>query len=504
MRSLALVLSAMLVTACVEDADDPASLATDPAALAVDPATFTSNGSCVNLYTWNGIKAQIYYPSNGGSCATSLYSPLVLIMPGFGFDQTLYEDLGRHLARNRHIVVVVDTVAVSGVGHPDAADYADAAETAWSFVAGYVWPSWPRNAFIDPNNVGLIGHSRGGEAVRYLAEQLAADPLFEVRAVVGLAGTDHTNRYLGSGDAVAALYLHGSSDGDVAPHAGLHAYDRTGNEASHNDPGFNPNTLGKTFKLLTGGDHASYTEDLVGVLLDKPSQRAAAKGYVLAFLKAWLANDWTWYPDYVRGNAVPGGWLAAVHTQHADGFRKRVIDHFEDGNNATNALGGSVIKSAGVGWSSVNLGLDPQSGHATLAMQLDVTGNSSVTWNVPAGKRDASSFVALSLRLGQVDGVATNGVTVQIQNGLVWSAALPVTTYGAIAQPLSICATGADNTGTGCEFNAVKLEHLSTIRVPLADFGVHNDVRAVRLRFAGNAIGTDLVVDSLEFAEVGP
>jgi hypothetical protein len=468
------------------------------AALASDPATANANGWCYNNWTWNGTNARTYYPANG-DCSSSLYSPLVLIMPGNGFDQTHYHQLAQHLARNRHIVVVVDTVAQSGgVALPNAANYQAAAATAWAFVTDFAFGVWSKRFFINPNQVALIGHSRGGEGVRYLADQLAADPVFEVRAVVTLAGTDHTGKYLGAGDAVAALVLHGSLDGDVPVVRSGHSYDRTGTELSQNDPGATPSVLDKTFKLMVGGDHPSFSDKNEGLVGDKPTQRAAAKGYVLAFLKAHLANDWTWVGDYIRGSAVPGGYAGAVTTQTADGLLRRVIDHFEDAVNGTNALGGSVQKSASIAWSSVNLGLDPNSAHATLAMALTVNGAGWVQWNVPAGKRDTNAFAALSLRLGQRAGAATTAVTVQLLNGVVWSPALTLTNYGPIAQPMAIC--DPNDNSPGCFAYPTPLSHLSTIRVPLSAFGAHNDVQAVRVSFGAGAVGAQLVIDSLEVA----
>jgi hypothetical protein len=468
------------------------------AALASDPSTVAAGGWCYNNWTWNGTHARTYYPSNGG-CSDSLVSPLVLIMPGAGFDQTHYHDLAVHLAKNRHIVVVVDTVATPGGGlTPDASDYQDAATTAWAFVTDFAFTAWSKRIYIDPSKVALIGHSRGGEAVRHLAELLDGDPVFDVRAVVSLAGTDHTSQYLDGDDARAALFLHGTKDGDVPVAKGVRAYDRTGNEGAQNDPVYSSWVYDKAFKLLGNGDHPSFSNKYEGILTDKPTQRAAAKGYALAFLKAHLANDWTWYPDYIRGAAVPGGFAGGVTTQSADGLLKRVIDHFEDANNASNALGGGVQKSASLGWASANLGLDADNAHATLAMALTVNGVGSVQWSLPVGKRDADDFSWLSLRLGQRAGAASDAVTVQIRNGAVWSPAVSLASYAPIAQPVSIC--DPDDGTPSCNFYATPLDHMSTIRVPLADLGPHDDVQLVQLSFGAGAVGAEYLIDSLELA----
>ena len=67
---------------------------------------------------------------------------------------------------------------------------------------------------IDFNNVGIVGHSRGGEAVIRAARINTAEALgWQIRAGVSIAPTDY-HHYGDPG--VPLLVIYGSNDGDVA------------------------------------------------------------------------------------------------------------------------------------------------------------------------------------------------------------------------------------------------------------------------------------------------
>ena len=470
---------------------------------ATDPANNVSNGWCYNKYKWNGTSARRYYPANGG-CSQSVYSPLIVIMRGNGFDISDYHYLGRHLAKNGFISAIVDPLTTSAFIAPDASDYQATADKAWAFVDDFVWKRWSKRFYIDPSSVGLIGHSRGGEAVRYLADKLANDPLFDVKAVVGLAPTNHTNKFLGAGDAVAALYIHGSKDGDVPPRKSIAAYDRTGNEASQNDPAFNPHVLEKAFKLLLKGNHASFTSEpannsIQNAFGDIASQRLVTQGYVLAYLKAHLANDFTWYQDYIRGDSVPGGYPDPVYTQFAEGFHRRVIDHFENGVTNINSLAGLVEKSTSVIWNTENLGLDNENGHSTFALAASSdNSNGWIKWNIPWGKRNATDYDWLSLRIGQRSAGSVDGVKIQLLNSFFWSAPVQLSDYGPVAVPTAVCL---ETEFTSCLAGAPPMEHMSTIHIPLSEFGFHFNVRAVRILFEDDAVGEEFLIDNIAFTD---
>lgn len=452
-------------------------------ALASDPSTVATHGYCWHNHIYNGTRARIYYPSNGG-CSKSVYSPLVVIvhargaMPlGGNYNHTRYHYLQRHLARNGFISVSVE------VGMQDADD---AAVTAWDFVEDYVWSVWPKSVYIDPSSVALVGHSRGGAAMRYLAQSLENHPIFTVKSVVNLAPASQ-GPDLDGNQTEGYFHIYGTSDGDTSPGATFANHDRAGDDGSQLDPIWNDDVVYKSVKLLEGATHGGY--------IDGGPQNDAVKGYVLAYLAAHNKGDATWYEDYIRGDAVPGGWAQPIHTTYSDGFYRRVIDHFDDGivNNST--IGGTV------GYANATAQVfDPGFPHDTDVMWMWGHNTSGVVvWTIPAGKRNAGGFEWLSLRIAQLSGAPANDLRIQIRDGITWSKEIRLTDHGTIPQPTEMCF---GQQGLGClPADLDVVNHMATIRVPLSAFGTHDDVQYVRLRFRGDSAVDTFMIDNLEFSE---
>jgi Chlorophyllase enzyme len=478
------LLAALGMSACAESIEDDVGSST--AALASDPSTVSTYGYCFYNYNWDGVGARVYHPSNGG-CAASVFSPLVVILHAAGvsppYAHTDYDYLQRHLARNGFISVSLDLVADS-IG---AGDQEDAAELAWSLVEEHLWSNWPKSVYIDPDSVALIGHSRGGSTVRYLARELAGDPLFRVRSVISLAPSSDEGPFLTGQDTIATLQIYGTADGDTSPHATYRHFDGAGDNGPQNDPAWNDEVVYKAVKLAGSASHTGYSDQ------GSVDQQDMVKGYVLAFLKAHNADDVTWYEDYIRGDAVPADWAEPVFTSYSDGFYRRVIDNFDDGFLAGTTIGGAVST-----WSATASVLDLSDAaadvHSTHALWTWGAGDGShVTWTIPASKRNASLFKWLSLRIGQTSGAPATGLRMQIRNGAVWSPEIALTDHGQLAQPTWMCFLGLPP--------CADYEHMATIRIPLDAFGAHNDVQFVRLRFRGDAFPDTFILDNLEFSE---
>lgn len=454
-----------------------------------DPSVVAKSGYCFNNYIWNGTQARVYYPSNGG-CSKSVYSPLVVILHAAGnnpkYSHTDYDYLQQHLARNGFISASIGVVANSTSGPHQTA----AAQKAWDFVEDFLWSTWSKRFYINPNSIALIGHSRGGDTVRYLAEQLANDDLFKVRSVVSMAPVGGNGDYISGLDTEAYLQLYGTKDLDTSPRETFTHFDNVGSNFSQLDPIGIPEVLYKAVKLLHEGTHQGYSD--LGFAV---SQRETVKGYILAFLAAHNTNNVTWYEDYIRGDLVPGNWLHPVFTSYSDGFYRRVIDNFDDGNVAISTLGGFVttFKSTAQVLDLSDFGVNYV--HDTHAMWTWGSSDGSlVSWTIPVSKRNVSAFKWLSLRIAQTSGDPSKDLRIQVRNGNVWSPELRLTDYGPIAQPTEMCFF---QFGGPCSIQ----HHMATIRIPLGDFGAHNNVQHVRLRFRGDSIPLTFVVDNLEFSE---
>jgi hypothetical protein len=468
----------------VEEPIEP-SLSSVEQWLAPDPSTVVGNGWCNNNFVWNGTTARVYYPSNGG-CDASVFSPLVVMMNGAGFSHLDYHYLLRHLAKNGYIGVSIEAVP-SGI---TAASYQDAADKAWAFVTDFMWTTWSKRFFIDPSRVALIGHSRGGEAVRFLAETLKGDPIFQVRSVVALAPTNHHHVELDGSNTVSAMVLVGTADADTTVDRAYSTHDEASSDASHHDPLINPAAIYRSMKLLASGSHAGFAAE--------GNQSSVTQGYVLAFLHAHLKNDVTYYEDYVRGDAVPHGW-SSVTTQYSDGFLRRVIDNFDDGTIANPTIGGSITVSLGTG-GVIDLDPSADTPHHTHALRYTPPANGSgFAWGIPAGLRDATAFKYLSLRAGQLAGPATDDLRIRIVNAGVNSPWVRLTDHGPLAQPLDMCIVPFIFPGA-C-MTIASQAHMGTIRIPLEAFGDHDDVTSVVLSATSEAIDGEFLLDNLELSE---
>lgn len=455
-------------------------------ALAPDPSGVTTHASCTYSYVWNGTSARVYHPAGSSGCTTSIHSPLVVILNGHGFSHTDYDYLGRHLARNGYTVASVNAVAVSNT----AASHQAAADKAWAFVNDYLWTVWGKRAYIDPSRVGLIGHSRGGETVRYLAEKLKNNQVFKVKSVVALAPTNSTSLTLRGQNTLSAMVLVGANDPDTRAESAYAVHDKAGSDASQQDPIINLDALYRSMKMLQGANHAGFAANA--------AQGTATKGYVMAFLHAHLKNDITYYEDYVRGDAVPGGWAQPVTTQYRDGFLRRMIDNFEDGALANSTIGGFVSVGIGNPSSVIDLRTSADSPHETYALHYDppATGGGFL-WSIPAGKRDATLFKYLSVRVGQTSGAPTDDLRVRIGNTGVTSAWVRLTDHGTLPQPTNMCTSSQ----LGLCQTIASQNHMGTIRIPLSAFGAHNDVRWIELGAVNEAIQGRYLIDNLEFSE---
>jgi hypothetical protein len=223
--------------------------------------------------------------------------------------------------------------------------------------------------------------------------------------------------------------------------------------------------------------------------------RRTTQGYVLAFLAAHLQNNPEWYEPYIRDDWVPGTFAGAVLSQTRDGFLRRTVDNFEDGDVSPNTLGGNVATFKAVA-SVISLAYEDWTAHETWALWMrGLRTNSSVTWMIPRGKNDASSFKYLQFRLAQDGGSPRNDLMVQVRNRQ-WSDELRVSDYGTIAQPTSF-ACGA----VACPSPSLQMTNMQTIRIPLSAFGSSDNITAVRFRFRGDSANTFFLLDDLEFSE---
>jgi hypothetical protein len=487
-----LLASAGLLAAGCSDVgahDDDEPLATVRQAVAGDPTSVHPYFACGPVIrTWESTELRIYHPSSpsGGCSDGTVYAPLVILLHGVTYGHDEYDTILHHLARNGMIAVSINWGS-------------DPVARARDVMDEFLFNEWDYAPFIDPTRVGLIGHSRGTEHAAALAADLAegpdpGGPTWTVRAIADLAPVAHTA--VDGNITTGYLLLHGTADGDQIPARSFEHFEAAGPPGSQGDPPpLDPEIVYKAMKLFEAGTHAGFT--------GSTDQAHVAKGYLSAFFAAHLQSNPTWYEDYIRGHQVPFGWGdGEIWSQHSDGFLRRVIDRFDDGNLSPSSIGGTVTANL-VTTTVSDLALSASSPHTTPVLSMMATSTSGyVEWTIPSGKRNASAFEFLSMRLGQVSGTPGNDLTVQIRNGATWSAEIVAAAYDPIAQPSDMCTVSTGMSGAFCAVGGVDEQyHMSTIRVPLAALGAHDDVERVRLRFRGDSMLKRYYLDNLELSE---
>ena len=295
------------------------------------------------------LNGRIWYPDGDGPF------PLVLMVHGNhnmkDFSDPGYEYLGELLAGRGFIAVSVDENFLNGNlrGENDA--------RGWMLLRHVeIWTAFndsaggPFHGKVDLENIGLIGHSRGGEAVAVAGlfnrlshypddATLKFDFGFAIRALIAIAPIDGqyepANRPTPLRD-VNYLVIHGSHDGDVSAFSGLRQYQRiTFGEGE----GFksaiwmyraNHGQWNTVWGSTDGGPRSPRFLDLRG-LVSEADQRQFAKVYLTAFLEATLKHRTEYRPMFTDHRTV-GGWLPKTMyvTRFQDASFRPLADFSED------------------------------------------------------------------------------------------------------------------------------------------------------------------------------
>ncbi len=273
------------------------------------------------------LNARVWYPHGPGPY------PLVLVAHGNhdmkDFSDPGYEYLGRHLASRGFILASLDMNFVNGGirGENDA--------RGWLFLKHLeAWrgfnqnPENPLFGLVDMERIGIMGHSRGGEAVGHAAAfnlltrypddaTLTWEFGFPIRAVVAIAPVDGQYRptsRLAPVKDVSYLVFHGTHDGDVTSFSGLRMWKRvrfTDSETRFKAAVYVHRANHGQWNTVWGphdrGPRSGRSLDLRG-LLKGEEQRQFALVYVTAFLEATLKERKEYLPLF-RDHRVAGGWL---------------------------------------------------------------------------------------------------------------------------------------------------------------------------------------------------
>lgn len=508
-------------------------------------------------------------PAGGGSLGWPPTGAFVTIPSYQGYDY-----LGNNLASHGYIVVSISANAINtfdnGFFNPTAALGALArAELiqrhldVWRDLnaTGTVTTVSPRDTFtgsltpfgnrfvgkVDLQNVGTMGHSRGGEGVvRHFALNQSLGSPYGIKAVFPLAPVNFARTLINN---VPMGVLLPYVDGDVSDLQGVHFFDDT----RYNVPG---DLSPKHSFLVLGANHNFYntvwtpgefpfpgapsgaggTGDDGGSValanrLNAAQQRATGLVIMSSFFRTYLGGERQFLP-MLKGDTPPPASAqtdriyVGYHGPDSPAFRLDVNRTATLANLTTNTLGGAVTSGgltqyliyggdapqqpfffpgepSGSFPHTVTSALSNRRGLSQLVMQWENTYNAFWQNDLPAAFRNVSGYYALELRAiidftdtrskqfspGDFSIVLTDGQgnSASTQAGL-WSRSL-------IYPPIQDPSTPGSDVVTPHNF-------MNDIRVPLTAFAGVNlaDVRSIRLAFDQRAQGRVSVTD-LQFAD---
>jgi hypothetical protein len=366
------------------------------------------------------------------------------------------------------------------------------------------------------NNIGIMGHSRGGEAV-VIAARLNQQEAWgwNINAVISLAPTNqYTFENFGGAWARPYLVIYGSLDGDLGGigDTGFELYDHA--SGMNKSMAFVYRACHDRFNTVWG-DGDLYFGQLTSAdqtaVLGANSHQLIAKAYMTAFFRQHLRAETQWAGIF-RGEWIPASVSASdanmkIYTQYED-TAVETVDNFEGVHTATSwqnsTIGGAVSQSGLPVTPQENdlRTMDPHSPHLTagLSLRWDNT-TDTLDYTIPAGQRNVSGFQAVSFRISQKVDSASNPVDqaqdlrLTLTDGAGHSRAIRISKLVEIPYPYV----------RGIAY-LVK-SAMCTIRIPLAAYHIHcynvdqvdlTDVTTLSFQFAEKVTG-EIEIDSIQF-----
>ncbi|HEV8214793.1 MAG TPA: hypothetical protein VGP95_03130 [Gemmatimonadaceae bacterium] len=374
------------------------------------------------------INGRVWYPVGDGPFPLVLivhgnHDPLDYSDPGYGY-------LGEHLASRGFILVSVDENFINGGlrGESDG--------RAWLLLKHLEdWKRWndsTGNPFyhkVDMNNIGIMGHSRGGEAVGIAAafNRLTHYPddanvkfnfNFNIKAVFAIAPVD--GQYKPAGvftpiENVNYMVIHGSHDGDVSSFNGLRTFQRI--KFTDGKPWFktawyvyraNHGQWNTVWGNKDNGPRSGRYLDLRG-LITPDEQRQFSRVVIGAFLEATLHGKNEYLPIF-RDHRVAGAWLPKTMyiTRFQEAGYKPLAAYDEDVDVTTGTTSGVTISGDSLStWKEAPLvlrnGNDPLNTNAvTLGWNSHIRGDDTTKLGRPASYTIAlSDSLAGALSVGR-------------------------------------------------------------------------------------------------------
>ncbi|CAM2007293.1 serine aminopeptidase domain-containing protein [Acanthopleuribacter pedis] len=412
--------------------------------------------------------------------------PLVLIAHGNGFEFDEYRYLAEHLAHNGFVV--------AGVASRLDSEISERVEDIFSHLR-FLYDTHGNQLSDD---LVLIGHSRGGEAVIRTANRLNHQLQgVQLRALVAMAPSLNDGvEALSAHAAQSFLLLYGSHDDDIVGEveAGMpcdspfRLYDR-----AFEDAGRAPqHALGsKAMAFMLGASHGGFSDresiepdPAVGInsYLEPGLQRHTTKRLVLSLLRWQVFGEAVFAPYLMEAQRSEG-----VVLQYEDGARL-MLEDFEFATQED-----PVLKPAWRRQGAVTLhwdrlyNLEAHSPHDSGGLMVkwneSVWSDARLTFELPKEFRDWEGFPYLSFRAAQVYGDINNRTGCDLDWEIVLesnplSRAVRVSDFASLHYPETTVSAAI----AGMRISKTAMQ---TVRIPLSAFGQVDwrGVKALSFRF---------------------
>ncbi|TDC25602.1 hypothetical protein E1261_23900 [Kribbella albertanoniae] len=453
-----------------------------------------------------------------------------------------YDGAAHALASSGYQVVSISSNAVNAY---DGDAYDAGAQARAELILDHLklWKKWSTTGGepfgtkyvgkIDLQNVGLMGHSRGGEGVaRAAVVNSDRGGEFGIRAVLPLAPVDFARSTV---PGVAMSVILPTCDGDVSDLQGQKFYDDTrysvtGDAATRSTVtvlGANHNFFNTEW--TPGQSEAPSGDDWGGDEKDSPcgakyagrlkakEQQAVGTAYLSGFFRLHLGNEKQFLPlfDGSDARAASAGRAVVRVVSQAPLATRRDVNRFDQALpkgaltgkasaatcsgvklQPTRAATPPCVSTDGSGdsphWDSAWFAARTPTMAATRLSWRDKTG--VLRLNLPAAQRDVRKFAALSFRAApDPAGAPKTDLSVRVVDGKGRAVSVPVSKVSDALTRLP-----------GLKENGLPKNLLRTVRIPLSSLkGIDlKDVRAVELRTDKVAKGTVYLSD-LAFSSPG-
>ena len=471
------------------------------------------------------MKAHVFFPADmmgvtdpAQISAAKPNYPLIVVIHGNGQDYFAYDFLLQHFARNGFIAASIDVRYFNGTTEAHGMAGQGRAEMLFHHLKVLQGKFGGKVQ----NNIGIMGHSRGGEAVvKAVRINQQQGYTHNINAVISLAPTDrYGTEILGGAWSKPYFVLYGSRDGDVkggppttanytVAQCGFSLYDRANSnfksmcfllKATHN--GF-----------ITSNVDAPWDGDNIMDMEPVATQQAYVKAYMNAFFRWHLLNEPQW-DGMFKGEWKPASVSstgAKSYMQYRDTTLKTVDDFEGLLNWQQSSIGGTVTHSMTLPVdpsenkmsAAVLAGLDPKSPHDTQGLKIKWNNaGDRLEFSIPAMHKDVNTYSVLSFRVTQtIDSLEnpanqSQNFRVALKDGTNNERAIRVSPFYDIPFP---------------DFrpnHANSKSAMSTVRIPLKSFTIVcagqvqvnlQDVTTLSFLFSETGTG-EIEIDEVEFS----